>query len=392
MIKYAHNTSYVFLLCHTTLLNPFSAGRNVIAMQVLVINPGATSTKISVFQEEQEVFKTTIAHSAEELPPFTHVVEQGAYRKALILETLKEANYRLTDFDAVCGRGGLLRHIPSGTYTVTDAVIRDVMDPPYGEHASNLGVILSRELADAAGIPAYFVDPVCVDEMTPIAHVSGCEGMERESFFHALNQKSVARKAAKQLGKPYADARLIVVHLGGGVSVAAHENGLAVDVFNVKDEGAFGLDRGGSLPVNAVINYCFSGVTKKEAKKRLGVESGAYSYVGTKDFREIARKACEENSPKHRMVFDAMAYQLAKDIGAMAAVLRFQVDAIVYTGGMAYCKPFTDAISGYVGGLAPVLVLPGEEEMAALAEGALRVLHGEPVRDYEQEAYHAQFH
>lgn len=358
-------------------------------MQILVINPGATSTKISVFQEEQEIFNTTIAHSAQELAPFAHVVEQRAYRKELILKALQAAGYCLADFDAVCGRGGLLRHIPSGTYAVTDCVIQDVMDPPYGEHASNLGVILAKELADKAGIPAYFVDPVCVDEMSPIAHVSGCRGMERESFFHALNQKSVARKAAKQLGKAYADARLIVVHLGGGVSVAAHENGLAVDVFNVKDEGAFGLDRGGSLPVNAVINYCFSGVTKKEAKKRLGVESGAYSYVGTKDFREIARKACEENDPRYRLVFDAMAYQLAKDIGAMAAVLRFQVDAIVYTGGMAYSKPFTDAITGYVGKLAPIILLPGEEEMAALAEGALRVLHGEPARNYEQEAYHA---
>ncbi len=357
-------------------------------MQVLVINPGATSTKISVFKNEEEVFRSSIDHGAADLAPFAHVVDQGPYRKDLILKTLGQAGFQMKDFDAVCGRGGLLRHIPSGTYRVTDAVIADVMDPPYGEHASNLGVLLSKDLADSVGIPAYFVDPVCVDEMTPVAHVSGFKGMQRESFFHALNQKSIARKAAKQLGKAYEDCNLIVVHLGGGVSVAAHERGRCVDVFNVKDEGAMGLDRGGSLPVNAVINLCFSGITKKEAKKMLGIEAGAFSYVGTKDFREISKKAMD-GEPEFKMIFDALAYQLAKDIGAMAAVLRYKVDAIVYTGGMAYSKEFTEAISGYVAALAPVLVLPGEEEMRSLAEGALRVLNGEPARDYDKEAHHA---
>ena len=351
-------------------------------MKVLVINPGATSTKVSVFDEENEVFKTNLVHSAQDLAPFAHVVEQGDFRKALILQTLEQAGYQLSDFAAVCGRGGLLRHIPSGTYAINDAAIADVMDPPYGEHASNLGVLLARELGDMAGIPAYFVDPVCVDEMTPVAHVSGFKGMQRESFFHALNQKSIARKAARMLNKSYHDALLIVVHMGGGVSVAAHENGLVVDDYNVKDEGAFGMDRGGSLPVNAVINLCFSGITKQDAKRMLGVEAGAYSYVGTKDFREVERRAFQENDPDCRLVFDAMAYQLAKDIGAMAAVLKFQVDAVVYTGGMAYSDRFTQAITDYVGKLAPILRLPGEEEMRALAEGALRVLHGEPAKVY----------
>lgn len=351
-------------------------------MKVLVLNPGATSTKISVFEENQEIFKTNIVHVAQDLAPFAHVIDQGPYRKGLIVQALEQAGFSMKDFDAVCGRGGLLRHIPSGTYAVSDRAVADVMDPPYGEHASNLGVLLARELGDLAGIPSFFVDPVCVDEMTPVAHVSGFKGMQRESFFHALNQKSIARKAARQLGKTYETSRLIVVHLGGGVSVAAHENGQAVDVYNVKDEGAFGMDRGGSLPVNAVINLCFSGVTKKEVKKMLGVESGAYSYVGTKDFREVERRAFQENDADCRMVFDAMAYQLAKDIGAMAAVLRFDVDAIVYTGGMAHSDRFTQAITDYVGKLAPVIRLPGEEEMRSLAEGALRVLHGEPAKVY----------
>ena len=345
-------------------------------MKVLVLNPGATSTKISIFEEENEVFKTNLVHHAADLAPYAHVIDQGPFRKQLILETVEKAGYQMTDFDAVCGRGGLLRHIPSGTYAVSDQAIADVLDPPYGEHASNLGVLLARELGDMAGIPSFFVDPVCVDEMTPVAHVTGFKGMERGSFFHALNQKSIARKAAKLLGKTYEEARLIVIHMGGGVSVAAHENGLAVDDFNVKDEGAFGMDRAGSLPVNAMINLCFSGLTKQEVKKLLGSEAGAYSYVGTKDFREVERRAFEENDPDCRMVFDAMAYQLAKDIGAMAAVLKFQVDAIVYTGG------FTQAITDYVGNLAPVLRLPGEEEMRSLAEGALRVLHGEQAKVY----------
>ena len=351
-------------------------------MKILVINPGTTSTKISVFDEMQELFRTNIVHDATKLASYTHVVEQGPYRKELILQAITEAGFRLEDFDAVCGRGGLLRHIPSGTYQVTDRVIADVMDPPYGEHASNLGVLLARELGDQVGIPAYFVDPVCVDEMTPIAHVSGFCGMERESFFHALNQKSIARKACAQLGKPYEQARLIVIHMGGGVSVAAHRDGLAVDVYNVKDEGAFGMDRGGSLPVNAVINLCFSGKTKKEVKKLLGSEAGAYSYLGTKDFLEVETRAFDGGDAACRQIFDAMAYQLAKDIGAMAAVLQFQVDALVYTGGMAHSKRFIAEITKYVGSIAPTICLPGEEEMRSLAEGALRVLHGEPAKVY----------
>ena len=351
-------------------------------MKVLVINPGATSTKVAVFDEETQVYKTTVDHSPQELDRFDRVIDQADYRQQAILDAVAQSGFRLSDFDAVCGRGGLLRHIPSGTYAVSDQAIADVLDPPYGEHASNLGVLLARELGDMAGIPSFFVDPVCVDEMTPVAHVTGFKGMERESFFHALNQKSIARKAAKLLGKTYEEARLIVIHMGGGVSVAAHENGLAVDDFNVKDEGAFGMDRAGSLPVNAMINLCFSGLTKQEVKKLLGSEAGAYSYVGTKDFREVERRAFEENDPDCRMVFDAMAYQLAKDIGAMAAVLKFQVDAIVYTGGMAYSDRFTQAITDYVGNLAPVLRLPGEEEMRSLAEGALRVLHGEQAKVY----------
>lgn len=350
-------------------------------MRVLVINPGATSTKISVFEEEQEIFKKSIDHSASDLAPFEHIIDQLEYRKKLIEQSLRDAGFKPQDFNAVCGRGGLLKHIPSGTYEVNNNVLNDIYNPPYGEHASNLGTILAKTIADEAGVKAYFTDPVSVDEMTEIAHVSGFAGMQRESFFHALNQKSMARKAAKILGKNYEDINLIVVHMGGGVSVAAHEKGRVADVFNVKDEGSFSMDRGGSLPVNAVINFCFSGKTKAEVKKILGTQAGVYSYLGTRDFREVEERAFSGDE-KAKLVFDALVYQYCKDIGAMAAVLKFDVDAIVLTAGMANSKRLCHAITDYVGKLAQIIILPGEEEMRSLAEGALRVLHGEKPKVY----------
>ena len=345
-------------------------------MKVLVINPGATSTKIAVFDEDKQVFKKGIDHSAQELDQFDRVIDQADYRQKAILDAVAESGYQLSDFDAVCGRGGLYRAIPSGTYAVSDAVMRDVEQAPYGEHPSNLGAYLAKKLGDMVGIPAFFVDPVCVDEMTEVAHISGFREFRRQSLFHALNQKATARKAAEQMGKRYEDVKLIVCHLGGGVSVAAHDHGRVVDVINVKDEGAMGLDRGGSLPVNALINYCYSGKSKEEVKRIFGRQSGMFSYVGTTDFREICAKVVE-GDPKFVQAYEALVYQLAKDIGAMAAVLHFDVDAIVYTAGMAYEEFFCNDISKYVAKLAPIIRLPGEEEMRSLAEGALRVLHGE---------------
>ena len=345
-------------------------------MKVLVINPGATSTKIAVFDDDPQVFNKGIDPSAQELDQFDRVIDQADYRQKAILDAVAESGYQLSDFDAVCGRGGLYRAIPSGTYAVSDAVMRDVEQAPYGEHPSNLGAYLAKKLGDMVGIPAFFVDPVCVDEMTEVAHISGFREFRRQSLFHALNQKATARKAAEQMGKRYEDVKLIVCHLGGGVSVAAHDHGRVVDVFNVKDEGAMGLDRGGSLPVNALINYCYSGKSKEEVKRIFGRQSGMFSYVGTTDFREICAKVVE-GDPKFVQAYEALVYQLAKDIGAMAAVLHFDVDAIVYTAGMAYEEFFCNDISKYVAKLAPIIRLPGEEEMRSLAEGALRVLHGE---------------
>lgn len=345
-------------------------------MKVLVINPGATSTKVAVFEEERELLKKSIVHTAQELEGFDRVIDQADFRQRAVLEAVAEGGFRLEDFDAVCGRGGLYRPIPSGTYAVSDRVMQDVEQAPYGEHPSNLGAYLARRIGDLAGIPAFFVDPVCVDEMTEVAHVSGFAEFRRLSQFHALNQKSVGRKAARRLGKSYEEARLIVCHLGGGVSVAAHDHGRVVDVFNVKDEGAMGMDRGGGLPVNQLIDYCYAGRSREEVKRTLGRRSGMLSYVGTTDFREICARVVSGDE-RFTAAYRALVYQLAKDIGAMAAVLHFEVDAIVYTGGMAYEQFFCDDITAYVGRLAPVLRFPGEEEMRALAEGALRVLHGE---------------
>ena len=345
-------------------------------MKVLVINPGATSTKVAVFEEERELLKKSIIHTAQELEGFDRVIDQAELLQRAVLEAVAEGGFRLEDFDAVCGRGGLYRPIPSGTYAVSDRVMQDVEQAPYGEHPSNLGAYLARRIGDLVGIPAFFVDPVCVDEMTEMAHVSGFAEFRRLSQFHALNQKSVGRKAARQLGKSYEEARLIVCHLGGGVSVAAHDHGRVVDVFNVKDEGAMGMDRGGGLPVNQLIDYCYAGRSREEVKRTLGRRSGMLSYVGTTDFREICARVVSGDE-RFTAAYRALVYQLAKDIGAMAAVLYFEVDAIVYTGGMAYEQFFCDDITAYVGRLAPVLRFPGEEEMRALAEGALRVLHGE---------------
>ena len=315
-------------------------------MKLLIINPGATSTKIAVFEDEEQLFKVTIDHSAEELDRFPRVIDQADYRKEAILKAVTEAGYKLSDFAAVCGRGGLYRAIPSGTYAVNDKVMADVEAAPYGEHPSNLGAYLARKLGDMVGIPAFFVDPVCVDEMTEVAHYTGFAEFRRLCQFHALNHKAVGRKAAEKLGKKY------------------------------EDEGAMGMDRAGGLPVNQLINYCFSGKTKDEVKRTFGRRAGMFSYLGTTDFRVVCAKVVE-GDPKAVEAYQALVYQLAKDIGAMAAVLHFDVDAIVYTAGMAYEDFFCDDITAYVGKIAPIIRLPGEEEMRSLAEGALRVLRGQ---------------
>lgn len=343
----------------------------------LVINPGATSTKLSYFENENEVWKISITHEASELTGFDSVASQMPYRKALIENVLREKDIDIASLDAISGRGGTFRHIPSGTYGVNDNVIHDVLNPVGSEHASNLGAYLARELGEPYGVPAFFTDPVSVDELNDYARLSGLKGIDRDSYFHALNQKSVARKAAKQLGKQYEELRLIVVHLGGGVSVAAHEYGRVTDVNNVLDEGAMGMDRPGTVPVNGLIDLCYSGISKTDIKKLVHSQAGVFSYLGTKSALEMEQRAFDKNEPEALLVYRTFVYQLAKDIGAMYAVLKGQCDAIVYTGGMAYSDRLTADLTEYVGAFAPIIRLPGEEEMRSLAEGTLRVLRGE---------------
>ena len=346
------------------------------SFKILVINPGSTSTKIGVYEDETLLFDKTLRHSAEDIAQFNSIPAQKDWRCQLVLKALREENFDINTLSAVSGRGGLLRPIRGGTYAVNDNLVNDCTIGVQGQHASNLGGIIAREIGDSLGIPSYIVDPVVVDELADVARYAGHPLFQRVSIFHALNQKAVAKRFAKEHGKNYEDLNLIVCHLGGGVSVGAHQHGRVVDVCNVKDEGAMGMDRGGGLPVNQLIDYCFSGKTRAEVKKTLGRRAGMFSYLGTTDFRVVCAKKAEGDQ-QAAAAYEALVYQLAKDIGTMAAVLHFNVDAIVYTGGMAYEQSFCDDITAYVGKLAPVLRLPGEEEMRSLAEGALRVLRGQ---------------
>ena len=347
-------------------------------MKILVINPGSTSTKIAVFDDESPVLEKTIRHSSEELKDFKNIIEQYDFRVKVIENVLKENGFKLEDFDAFVGRGGLLHPIESGTYRVNEAMLEDLKECKYGEHASNLGAIIAYNLATKVNKPAYIVDPVVVDEMEPLARYSGLKGIERKSIWHALNQKAVARRAAKDLHKKYDEVNLIVVHLGGGISVAAHKKGRTVDVNNaLNGDGPFAPERAGGLPTISLVDLCMSGkYTYEEMKKLLAGKGGLVSHLGTNNAIEVEERI-EKGDEYAKLVYEAMAYQVAKTVGEMAAVLKGEVDAIILTGGLARSKMLTDWIKERTSFIAPVLLYPGEDEMRALAEGALRVLKGE---------------
>ena len=347
-------------------------------MKILVINPGSTSTKIAVYEAETPVYAETINHTPADLAPFDGVLAQLDYRLGMIRAALDKAGYNLTELDAVSARGGFTKPVVAGTYRIDEDVVDEMQHKARKEHAANLGSLLAWELTKDTDIPAYFVDPVSVDELPDVARVTGFAEMERVSFVHALNHRSMARKAAGMLGKTYQECNFVVAHLGGGVTTAAHQKGRMVEVNNVFDEGCFSMDRAGNLPVEQVVDYCFSsGKTKAEILRQLETNSGVVSYLGTRDFRDVERMAFEEGSEKAKLIFDAMVYQLSRDIGSMSAVLHFNVDAIVLTGGMANFRYVTENIIKKVDFIAPVEVLPGEFEMEALAEGAIAVLNGE---------------
>lgn len=346
--------------------------------KVLAINPGSTSTKIAVFSNENLIMEKTLRHSNEEIQKYESVSAQKSFRKEVIIESLVEVGISPHSFDAIVGRGGLLMPMEGGTYEVNETMLEDLAKGVQGEHASNLGGIIAKEIADMAVVPAFIVDPVVVDEMDDIARISGIPEIERKSIFHALNQKAVARRYAKSIGKNYNEVNVIVAHLGGGVSVGAHEKGRVIDVNNALDgEGAFSPERAGSLPVGQLINLCFDGNhTKDYLKKRIKGNGGLVAYLNTNDAREV-EALIANGDQKAELVYKAMAYQVAKDIAASVAVLKCEVDAIILTGGIAYSDMMTTWIKERVSKLAEVVVYPGEDEMIALAEGALRVLNKE---------------
>ena len=348
------------------------------AIKSLIINPGSTSTKIGVFEDENLLFEETLRHSTEEISQYETIVDQKDFRKKIITDLLASKNFDIHSLNVVVGRGGMLKPIPGGTYAVTDELLADLKKGVQGQHASNLGGILARELADSIGVPAYIVDPVVVDELMPIARYSGMPEIPRGSIFHALNQKAVAKRYAKEVGKPYESLRLIVVHMGGGVSVGAHEGGRVVDVFSAFDgDGAFSPERAGGVPCGALVKMCFSGkYTEKEVYSKLIGKGGFNAYLGTNDMRDVTKRA-NEGDEKAAEAKQAFLLQVAKDIGSMACVLNGRVDQIILTGGIAYGKDVCEVLKERTGWIAPVTVYPGEDELLALSQGAMRVMNGE---------------
>mgnify|MGYP004629694719 FL=1 len=354
------------------------------SVKSLIINPGSTSTKIGVFEDETLLFEETLRHSTEEIGQFATIVDQKDFRKKIITDLLAEKNFDMKSLNVVVGRGGMLKPIPGGTYAVTDELLHDLRIGKQGQHASNLGGILAREIGDELGVPSYIVDPVVVDELQTLARYSGVPELPRTSVFHALNQKAVAKRYAKETGKNYEALRLIVVHMGGGVSVGAHVDGKVIDVFNALDgDGAFSPERAGAVPSGALVKMCFSGkYTEKEVYSKIVGKGGFNAYLGTNDMRNVTKMA-NEGDAHAAEVKAAFIYQVAKDIGSMACVLEGKVDQIIVTGGIAYGAEVIEALKKMAGWIAPFTVYPGEDELLALAQGALRVLNGEEsVKEY----------
>lgn len=342
-------------------------------MLILVINPGSTSTKVAIFEDDVKKVQETLRHDVEELERFNDLMEQEDFRKEAILKFVESNGYKLEDFDAIACRGGILPPLESGTYIVNEEMVDYLKNKTRVKHASNLAAVIGYSLSGGK-IPVYITDPVSVDEMIDEARLSGIPEIERLSLAHALNIKAVAREVANQLGKRYEELNMVVAHLGGGISVTAHEKGRMIDVNNANDEGPFSPERTGELPVGDVAKLCFSGkYTKEELKKMFIGKGGVVAYLGTND----VKKVMEEGTEEEKFIIDAMVYQIAKEIGGMCAVLKGKVVAIVITGGIANNVEVVEKIKSYVFKFAPVFSVPGEFEMEALAKGALRVLKGE---------------
>ena len=347
--------------------------------KILVINPGSTSTKVAVFEGEDILASETLRHSAEEISKYSNTMEQLAFRKQAVLDFLERSNVTVESLKAVVGRGGTLPPMEGGVYEVDDDLVNALVEYDEG-HASSLGGIIAREIASITGIPAFIVDPVTTDELEDIARYSGIVEIERKSIFHALNQKAVARRAALSIGNKYEECNMIVVHLGGGISVGAHKHGRVVEVANALDgDGPFSPERSGGVPTSSLVKLCYSGkYSEAEMRKKIVGGGGLVAYYGTNSLFDV-EKACEANDEKALLYYEGMAYQVAKEIGRCAAALSGDVQAIVLTGGAARSQILVDWITKRVKFISQVLVFPCEDEMEALCQGALRVFAGEDI-------------
>lgn len=355
--------------------------------RILAINPGSTSTKFAVYDNTHPVLRQTIQHSVEELAPYPTAAEQLEWRRDVVLKSLAEHNVDLHSLDAVIGRGGLIHPVESGTYEVSDILFNDLRNAPR-KHASNLGGLIARDIADRAGVKAYIADPVTVDELMPYARISGLPQLPRRSVLHALNQKAIARRYAREIGEPYESLNLIVCHMGGGFSIGAHRRGRVIDTTDgFNGMGPFTPERSGSLPPGQLVDLCYSGkYTHEEMTRLVHGRGGLYAHLGTSSVPEILERI--DGGDLHSMlILRAMCYTTAKAIGEMSIALRGHVDAILITGGVAHSKRLTDFIASLTDFIAPIYVYPGENELESLAMNALAVLTGErDVKVYTAEA------
>jgi len=348
------------------------------AYKLLIINPGSTSTKIGVYEDEKELFEETLRHTNEELKQFNEIFDQFQFRKDVILKVLKERNFDIKTLSAVVGRGGMLKPVEGGTYSVNDAMVEDLKVGVQGPHASNLGGILAKSIGDELKVPSYIVDPVVTDELADVARLSGTPELPRKSKFHALNQKAVAKRYGKESGKGYENLNLIVVHMGGGVSVGAHNHGKVIDVNNALDgDGPFSPERAGAVPAGDLIKMCFSGkYSEAEVYSKIVGKGGLVGYLNTNDTKGVIDKM-EAGDKECEKIYKAFVYQIAKSVGEMAASLEGKVDQIILTGGIAYSPTLVPDLKAKVEWISEVTVYPGEDELLALAQGAIRALSGE---------------
>ncbi len=351
-------------------------------MRILTINPGSTSTKVAVFHKipktgkSKRIAKATIKHDDSRMLQFESFAEQLPYRENLIKEFLEEYDIELSTIDGFIGRGGLLRPVPSGLYRVNETMIEELTGNVHGEHASNLGGLIAHNLASEVGKDAYIADPVVVDEMDDVAKLSGLNGIERRSLFHALNQKAVARTYAEEVNIPYEHLNLIVAHLGGGISVGYHRQGKVADVNNALDgDGPMSPERAGSLPVCSVIDLCYSGQTKEEVLKLVRSYGGMFSYLNTKDAEDVSDMLADNRVEAHKVV-KAMVHQIAKEIGSLYALTKGHLDAIILTGGLAYNQDFIQPLIETIDHLGDITIYPGENELEALAFNMRAYLEG----------------